>query len=399
MNKTKDRAVFGDFQTPLELGRRIAALVRDEEEDVATIVEPTCGIGNFLRASIETLGSEKRYYGFDINSEYVAQAHRTISDIAPESVEIGCQDFYTKDWRNFFAQLASPILVIGNPPWVTNAALGVIGGSNLPEKTNFQQHSGLAAKTGKANFDISEWMLINLVEALQGTRSALAMLCKTSTARKVLRYAWKNEFDIGPSSIHFIDASEHFGVSVDACLLFTHIGNGKAEPTATIYPDITFAQPIRTFGLFGGDLVSDIDAYRELRDIDGLEYRKWRSGVKHDAARVMEFTRKGSCYVNGLAEACKLEQEYIYPLLKSSDLANGRLIPSRYVLLTQQRMTDDTAHIQSATPKTWKYLLSHAEYLDRRRSTIYAKRARFAIFGIVPGMFQNLPNSLRGEIF
>jgi hypothetical protein len=28
--------------------------------------------------------------------------------------------------------------------------------SNLPEKSNFQGQSGLAAKTGKANFDISD---------------------------------------------------------------------------------------------------------------------------------------------------------------------------------------------------------------------------------------------------
>lgn len=85
--------------------------------------------------------------------------------------------------------------------------MGVIGGRNLPEKSNFQGHGGFAAKTGKANFDISEWMLIKLLEALQGRRAAIAMLCKTATARKVLRHAWLNGLDVGPSSLHLIDAA------------------------------------------------------------------------------------------------------------------------------------------------------------------------------------------------
>ena len=34
---------------------------------------------------------------------------------------------------------------------------------NLPSKSNFQNRKGLDAVTGKANFDISEWMLIQLM--------------------------------------------------------------------------------------------------------------------------------------------------------------------------------------------------------------------------------------------
>ncbi len=33
-------------------------------------------------------------------------------------------------------------------------------------------------------------------------------------------------------------------------------------------------------------------------------------------------------------------------------------------------------------PKTWKYLLSHGEALDGRRSSIYQNRPRFSVFGI-----------------
>jgi hypothetical protein len=244
-------------------------------------------------------------------------------------------------------------------------------------------------------------MLIRLMEALQGTRAALAVLCKTATARKVLRHAWVNGLDAGPSSLHRIDAAAEFGVSVDACLLYTHTGVGSAESTATVYGGLSFAEPLHTFGLFAGELVSDIDAYQALRELDGIEYRKWRSGVKHDAARIMEFTRENGFLVNGFGEKCDLEEDCIHPLLKSSDLANDRLRPTRYVLLTQRRVGDDTEGIRSTAPKTWQYLLDHAEQLDGRGSSIYAKRARFAVFGVgdytfapakvaISGLYKNL---------
>ncbi len=227
------------------------------------------------------------------------------------------------------------------------------------------------------------------------------MLCKTATARKVLRHAWLNGLDTGPSSLHLIDAAVEFGVSVDACLLFTHTGLGGTEATATVYRDLSFDDPLRTFGLYGDELVSDIDAYRALRHLDGLEYRRWRSGVKHDAAKVMEFTRCNGVFVNGLGEEYELEEEYIFPLLKSSNVANGRLATSRYVLLTQRRVTDDTDIIHIAAPKTWRYLLDHADALDGRRSSIYAKRSRFSVFGLgnytfspakvaISGLYKNL---------
>lgn len=373
---------FGDFQTPLSLARRVAALIKQDVSHVGTIVEPTCGVGAFLQATAELFGKSPNYWGFDVNADYVNAAGAALARIGPPATTVQQRDFYTVNWREFLREQSGPLLIIGNLPWITNAGMGVIGGSNLPEKSNFQGHGGFAAKTGKANFDISEWMLMRLLEALQGTRAAIAMLCKTATARKVLRHAWLNGLDAGPSSLHLIDAAAEFGVSVDACLLYTHTGIRATESTATVYRTLSFDEPLQTFGLFAGELVSDIDAYRALRDLDGLEYRKWRSGVKHDAAKVMEFTCDNGSFVNGLGERCELEDDYIFPLLKSSDLANGRLRPTRFVLLTQRRVTDPTDEIKRSAPKTWRYLLDHAKQLDKRGSSIYAKRARFAVFGI-----------------
>lgn len=395
------RQEFGDFQTPPTLARRVAALVKQDNRHVGTIVEPTCGLGAFLQAAIHIFGKSPKYWGFDVNADHIKAAGDALARLGPTAATVEQRDFYTIDWRAFFRDQSGPLLVIGNPPWITNAGMGAIKGNNLPEKSNFQGLGGFAAKTGKSNFDISEWMLARLLEALQGTRASIAMLCKTATARKVLRHAWLNGLDAGPSSLHLIDAAAEFGVSVDACLLYVKIGAGATESTATVYRNLSFDEPLRTFGLLAGELVSDVDAYRALRDLDGLAHRKWRSGVKHDAAKVMAFTRDDDAFVNGFGERCELEDDFIFPLLKSSDLANGRLRPERFVLLTQRRMGDSTEAIQRTAPKTWRYLLDHAKRLDKRGSSIYKNRSRFAVFGVgdysfspakvaISGLYKNL---------
>lgn len=403
----KERAIFGDFQTPLDLARSVTAMAVETGGPFTAVVEPTCGLGNFLLAATDVLGSSASYYGFDINEAYVESARRAMSSRNGAEAVIECQDFYEQDWQAFFQQLQGDVLVIGNPPWVTNAALGTMGGGNLPGKTNFQRHRGFAAKTGKANFDISEWMLIRLIESLQGRPATVAMLCKAATARKVLRHCWRNELAVHESSVHAIDATRHFGVSVDACLFITHTGLACPDRTATLYRDLSLDSRTQAFGMANGEIVSDLDAFRELRDLDGVEFRKWRSGVKHDAAKIMELEKVQSGYRNGLGETWELEPDYIYPLLKSSDVANGRLTPRRYILLTQRLVSDSTDTIASEAPQTWQYLLEHSDVLDRRRSSIYAKRARFAVFGVGPytfspwkvaisGMYKNLRFSTIG---
>ncbi|MDP3723124.1 MAG: hypothetical protein Q8R91_06475 [Candidatus Omnitrophota bacterium] len=152
--------------------------------------------------------------------------------------------------------------------------------------------------------------------------------------------------------------------------------------TAAVYPDLSFDNKVSTLGLQGEELVADVEEFLQLRALEGIPYYTWRSGVKHDAARVMEFRRdrKGLC--NGAGEVTNIEDTYLYPLLKSSDLANGVLNPSRYVLLTQRQPNDDTGYIRQKAPSTWRYLNVHAEILDGRQSIIYQKRPRFSVFGV-----------------
>jgi len=105
--------------------------------------------------------------------------------------------------------------------------------------------------------------------------------------------------------------------------------------------------------------------------------------VKHDCSRVMEFRREGNSYRNGFDQLIELEHEYLYPMLKSSELANlSTNGPIRAMLVTQKTVGEETASIRDRAPKTWEYLLSHAALLDKRASTIYRNRPRFSVFGV-----------------
>ncbi|MBI3879786.1 MAG: SAM-dependent DNA methyltransferase [Verrucomicrobia bacterium] len=257
-----------------------------------------------------------------------------------------------------------------------------MNGSNLPVKENFLGLRGLAARTGKSNFDISEWMLIRLVRALRGRAATIAMLCKTATARKLLRYSWQNDGRVSEASLHRIDAAAHFGASVDACLLLARTGSaGPVE--ADIYESLSATKTEGRIGLAGQDLVADIRAYRELQQLEGLCPFQWRSGVKHDCADVMELRPVANGTVeNKLGEHFELEPDYLYPLLKCSDLSNERLTPKRLVLVTQRGVGGDTACIASLAPQTWRYLQSHRAKFAARKSSIYKGRVPFALFGI-----------------
>jgi hypothetical protein len=86
---------------------------------------------------------------------------------------------------------------------------------------------------------------------------------------------------------------------------------------------------------------------------------------------------------NGLGQVVDVEEQYVYPLIKSSDFAQpGRLRPRKSVLIPQRSVNDDTRVLESDAPKLWRYLTQHADFLDNRRSSIYKSRFRFAIFGI-----------------
>jgi len=375
---------FGDFQTPPDLASRICRFLSEKGIVPASVLEPTCGVGNFLLAAVEQFPKLTTGLGIEINDTYVQKSREKLqAGSRAAKVQVVHESFFNVDWANVLRELPEPVLMVGNPPWVTNSALGALGSSNLPTKSNFQNHAGLEAITGKSNFDISEWMLIRLLEMLGGRRATLAMLCKTAVARKVLVHAWKNEISLSDAEIYPIDAAASFGAAVDACLLVCSLAPQSHNHDCRVYLHLGDRTPAATIGFHDGQLVADVPAYYRWRHLAGEEIYKWRSGVKHDCSKVMEIRKEGNRYRNGLDEVFELEDDFVYPMLKSSEVTNGQSKePSRWMLVTQQTTGDETSVIREMAPKTWAYLQNHGELLDRRASSIYRNRPRFSVFGI-----------------
>jgi len=380
--KTAAKIEFGDFQTPSALAGEACDLLARLGERPDYIVEPTAGKGAFLIAASQAFPNAV-LRGWEINPDYVDEARQALADkAASERATIECQDFFTKDWDAQLSHLRGALLLLGNPPWVTNAGVSVVNGSNLPAKENLQGLKGMAARTGKANFDISEWMLLRLLGAVRERNVSMAMLCKTSTARKFLAHAWKHEKRIASAALYRIDAQIHFGAAVDACLLYVRTGDAGPRE-ADVFDSLSAANPATRIALVGKDMVSDSHKYKRLRHLEGVSPFRWRSGIKHDCAAIMELVSKSNdAFENGNGELVRLENEFLYPLLKCSDLANGRTTSERVILVTQKKMGEDTAAIEEIAPRTWEYLQRHKERFLARKSSIYKDAAPFSIFGI-----------------
>ena len=134
-----------------------------------------------------------------------------------------------------------------------------------------------------------------------------------------------------------------------------------------------------------GRLVTDGALYDRRQGILASDGVKWRSGIKHDCSKVMELRKLDSSnqYLNGLKEKVSLEDDYLYPMAKSSDIAKKHdLISFRYMLVPQRFVGQETGSIKETAPLTWEYLQKKGGLLDARRSSIYARKPRFSVFGV-----------------
>jgi hypothetical protein len=265
----------------------------------------------------------------------------------------------------------------------TNSELSALRSSNLPQKTNFRNHTGLDALTGKSNFDISEWMLLRVLDWLNGREATMAMLCKTAVARKLLVSAWKDSLSVSYAEIQRIDAMGYFGASVDACLLVCEFSRASRTTDCLVTHLDASADRPTTIGYRDGHLVANMAKYDRWKHLAGPSRLRWRSDIKHDCGQVMELRNSDGQLTNGLGEAVEIEDDFIYPMLKTSEVAATPVPePSRWMVVTQSTVGEDTNTIRDRAPLTWAYLGKNGAMLDRRGSSIYRNLPRFSIFGI-----------------
>lgn len=385
LESVKSQEAYGDWQTNLELALNICRLLKDSGVNPKVIIEPTCGKGNFILAALQTFDGIEDIYGIEIHKPYLDELKVKILQYHNKDkvkIHLYNQNIFDFDFADIKKSLDKrEVLVLGNPPWVTNSKLGCIGKDNLPKKSNFKRLSGMDALTGKSNFDIAEYICRQMIMLLSGENAFLALLLKNSVIKNILHEQKTNELPINDIQQYNIDAKKEFNVSVAASLLFCTI-NEAASKHCEI-KDFYTLKDIHEYGWVNNNFVSDIGLYQKYSYMDGQSPLVWWSGIKHDCAKVMELAYNDGQYTNGMGEIVDIEDDMIYPLIKSSDI-KGKVISStrKYVIVTQKTTSDDTLCIGIKYPKAYKYLLSHAEVFDNRGSRIYKGRPRFCIFGI-----------------
>ena len=388
--KEPERTEYGDFQTNVELADKATLHLASKNISPKIIVEPTCGKGNFIIASLKNFKNIQHIYGVEIFKPYVWETKFAIigfflenpTDNKPEILITHCNVFdfdFTRIAKRFPAK---DILIVGNPPWVTNSKLGSLNSSNLPQKTNFKNHSGLDAMTGKGNFDIAEFITLKMIETFQHMKGNLFLLVKNSVIKNIVSDQNRNQYKIASLEKHCIDSKKEFNVSVEASLFYCKL-NSLPEFECKEFNFYKNEHSYQKFGWADNKFVSNIESYIHTKNIDGESPFVWRQGLKHDCSAIMELDKVNGHYVNGLNEVVKLEDDLVYGLLKSSDLKNTVIKQTRkFTIVTQKKVGQDTKYLKSDYPKTFRYLTEHQAIFDARKSSIYNNKPLFSIFGI-----------------
>lgn len=387
------RREYGDFQTPSELSDSICSYLKNDNISPDVVIEPTFGKGSFLISALKYFHTLKKVYAVEIHEPYYWQTKFAIlelfirnSDLNKPNIFLYLDNIFTFDFSEIERSIGNyDILLLGNPPWVTNSELGSLNSNNLPSKSNFKALNGFEAITGKGNFDICEYILLMMLNSFSKYNGHMAMLTKNSVIKNLIHDLPVTKYKINNISALKIDAKKYFDASVAASLFRCNLGrNNKnmsfnCKTSSLIAPDSIE----HIFGWSDDKFVSDVIMYEKNKKYDGISPYIWRQGIKHDCSKIMELQLLNNKYCNGLNEELDIEKELIFGLIKSSDL-NSLVIrkPRKYVIITQRKIGEDTAYLSNKLPKLYQYLIKNNFYFEQRKSSIYKNKPPFSIFGI-----------------
>ena len=238
------------------------------------------------------------------------------------------------------------------------------------------------AITGASNFDICEYIILQLIHEYRDSNTVIAMLCKTSVARNVFMELKRNGISFSACDILEFDAAKVFGITASACVLVVVLSENAVSPEICNVYDFENPEVIQSkFGYKNGQFCNNLGV--DAEDFDGQCCFEWRQGVKHDCAKVMELTVKNGTFQNGQKEEVQIEDALVFPLVKSS-MFKAPVIDhfSKYVIVTQKKAREETEHLAWELPKTWKYLNDNIESFENRKSVIYRGAPPFSMFGV-----------------
>lgn len=387
----EDRVSYGDWQTPEDLAESVCNRHKLFFGEPDIVIEPTCGKGAFILSVLKVFDAVSEIHAIEINRQYTTELKTKIlvnslngSLKVKSKIYVHCVDFFSFDFSKIFESARDrhlKLAVIGNPPWVTNSVQGLNNSKNVPVKSNRYHLRGIDAITGKGNFDISEAIVLSLLSLLQGCRGGVSFLLKNSVIRNIVMKQRQKPYEIRHMKQFNIDAGKEFDVSVEASCLVAELGNGHSQSCDVL--DFYTGEFIGSYGWSDKAFVSDLKAYEKYSYLDGVCPFIWRSGLKHDCSEVVELVKQDGVYYNKIGERVEIEEDLVYPLIKSSDVAKYKEVGThRYIIVPQRFIGEDSLHVLACLPKTYSYLFDHKVYFERRKSSIYKGKGLFSIFGI-----------------
>jgi len=399
------RREYGDFQTPFALSNLVCKYLIDSGVKPTVIIEPTFGTGSFLLSALESFPEAKFVYGIEIFESYFWETKFKIlkffldkPQIKKPQIFLFNENIFSFDFRAIESAIKKQrLLLLGNPPWVTNAELGSLQSANLPTKTNFKSHKGIEAITGKGNFDIGEYITLLLLEQFSQCEGTFAMLIKNSVIKNLVYSMSRLNDRVGKIKALSIDAKKSFNAAVEASLFMCNFDANPKSRECQVYSLSKPSVCMNKFGWYRNKFVADIEAYKEVGKYDGECPYEWRQGIKHDCSEIMELNFLRGKFKNGKGEELELEQEIIYPLLKSSDLDLPVINETRKsVIVTQKRVGDPTDQLKNRFPNLFKYLSNNLSSFQARKSNIYKDKPNFSIFGVGDYSFKKYKVAISG---
>ncbi len=124
-----NRREYGDYQTPPKLSDSICLYLKTAGISPDIVIEPTFGKGSFIISALKHFQKLKRIYGVEIHEPYYWQTKFAILEFFIQNPALNKPDtfLYLDNVFKFnFSEIKrsvkdGDILILGNPPWVTNS--------------------------------------------------------------------------------------------------------------------------------------------------------------------------------------------------------------------------------------------------------------------------------------
>ena len=387
----EDRVSYGDWQTPESLADKVCEKHLSKYGNPDIVIEPTCGRGSFVLSALHTFTALSEIHALEINRQYTTELKLKLLIDALNNPSQKHPDIYIYNANFFDFDFSAAInnakknnwnlAIVGNPPWVTNSRQGRTNSKNVPLKQNSFGLKGIEAITGKSNFDISESITLTILNLSQFNKGGISFLLKNSVIRSIIAKQKSEPIHIGDINQETINAAHEFNVSVDASCFSARLDCAPSMRCniKNFYDD----SPVNEYGWVNNSFVANTSQYLRYSKYDSHSTYIWRSGIKHDCASVLELTFSNGIYTNGYGEAVQIEDDLIYPLLKSSDVKSYKPNKFRkYVIVPQCKVGEDTSALKHTYPLAYSYLSKYEDDFSKRKSSIYKGKDKFSIFGI-----------------